>query len=146
MSVTSLVSNVRFVSQLSPSRLHLSQHALSHAKQPVSAYMTWSHVFGVGPKTALSSTYLLTRVTDHLIFEWCLATCFKLFLFCSKYFIDVFILITLMFYMKPWRTDIFMMLNMSTQGHRLTFYLFKTYLCLPDVFKHFLHVEFVRVS
>ena len=48
--------------------------------------------------------------------------------------------------MKPWRTDIFMMLNISTQGHRLIFYLFKTYLCLPDVFKHFLHVEFVRVS
>ena len=39
-----------------------------------------------------------------------------------------------------------MMLNISTQGHRLIFYLFKTYLCLPDIFKHFLHVEFVHVS
>lgn len=40
--------------------------------------------------------------------------------------------------MKLWRTDIFMMLNLSTQGHSLTFYSFKTYLC-----KHFLHVGFI---
>ena len=43
-----------------------------------------------------------------------------------------------MFQMKLQRTDIFMMLNLSTQGHSLTFYSFKTYLC-----KNFLHVEFI---
>lgn len=69
MSGTSLVSDVRSVSQPSPSRLHLSQRALSHAEQPVSACMTWSRVFGVGPKTASSSTYLVRRVTDLLIFK-----------------------------------------------------------------------------